>query len=70
MSIDKCRAVSLSPSAPRTRAAVPFVAAGDDGAAGLVVAGQLLGRDLLAVAGVAGAVAVEVIRQDVALGAS
>ena len=45
------------------------IAAGDDGAAGLVVAGQLLGRDLLAVAGVAGAVAVEVIGQDVALGA-
>ena len=46
------------------------VAAGDDGAPGLVVAGQLLGRDLLAVAGVAGAVAVEVIGQDVGLGAS
>ena len=45
------------------------VAAGDDGAAGLVVAGQLLGRDLLAVAGVAGAVAAPVIGQDVALGA-
>ena len=31
---------------------------------------QLLGRDLLAVAGVAGAVAAEVICQDVALGAN
>ena len=46
------------------------VAAGDDGAPGLVVAGQLLGRDLLAVAGVAGAVAAPVIGQAVASGAS
>ena len=46
------------------------VAAGDDGTAGLVVAGQLLGRDLLAVAGVAGEVAAPVIGQDVAFGAS
>ena len=52
------------------RAGAVGVAAGDDGAAGLVVAGQLLGRDLLAVAGVAGAVAAPVIGQDVALGAS
>ena len=53
---------------PNEDAGAVGVAAGDDGAAGLVVASQLLGCDLLAIAGVAGAVAIQVIRQDVALG--